>query len=90
MIHQISPELFGGFEGEPRTGFIATPEKALFDAVYTRAAAGSVAYFPELTLPPEFDRSRALSWIDRIGSARLKTMVRHRLTATIDRAAGGV
>ncbi len=82
-IHRIAPELFGGFEGEASTGYVATPEKALFDSVYIRTAAGSVAYFPELTLPEGFDPDAALSWIERIGSARLRTITGRRLEAVL-------
>ena len=62
---------------------MATPEKALFDSVYIRIAAGSVAYFPELTLPEGFDPDAALSWIERIGSARLRTITGQRLEAVL-------
>jgi len=39
-MHHIAPELFTGFEGTPDTGYLATPEKALFDTVYIRAPRG--------------------------------------------------
>jgi hypothetical protein len=62
VVHQLVPELFGGFEGTDRSGFLARPEKALFDIVYVRAAAGSRAYLPELSLPPGFDRGELSHW----------------------------
>jgi predicted transcriptional regulator of viral defense system len=78
-IHHIAPELFDGYRGSPGTGYLATPEKALFDTVYIRAAAGSQAYFPELSLRPDFDRAQIEVWISRIRSARLRTLVSRRL-----------
>ena len=36
-IHHLAPELFTGFDGEPETGYLATPENALFDTIYVRA-----------------------------------------------------
>src|SRR4051812_40900438 len=36
-IHHLAPELFGGFTGSEKGGYVATPEKALFDTVYVRA-----------------------------------------------------
>jgi hypothetical protein len=50
-VHHLAPELFGGYRGSEKTGYLATPEKALFDTVYVRAAAGSRAFFPELCSP---------------------------------------
>ncbi|MBK5219344.1 MAG: type IV toxin-antitoxin system AbiEi family antitoxin domain-containing protein [Thermoleophilia bacterium] len=78
-IHHLTAKLIGGFEGSPETGYLATPGKALFDTVYIRAAAGSRAYFPELSLPEGFDRAQAEQWTDRIESSRLRTLVARRL-----------
>ncbi len=33
-IHHLAPELFGGFEGTEVEGYLANPEKALFDSIY--------------------------------------------------------
>lgn len=85
-VHHIAPELFGGFVPWQRGGTIAGPEKALFDLVYLRAAAGGRAYLPELTLPDEFDHNALRSWGDRIGSARLRTLVGRRLKELVDGA----
>jgi predicted transcriptional regulator of viral defense system len=78
-IHHLAADVFGGYQGSERGGYIATPEKALFDAVYVRAAAGSRAYFPELSLPAEFDRDDLRGWTERIESKRLRTIVARRL-----------
>lgn len=78
-IHHLSPAVFGGFTGTEEGGYTATPEKAIFDSVYLRAAAGSTAFFPELTLPDEFDDAEPTRWCKRIESPRLRTLVSRRL-----------
>jgi predicted transcriptional regulator of viral defense system len=85
-IHHLVPELFGGYRGSEETGYLATPEKALFDTVYIRAAAGSRAFFPELSLPEGFDDARVEEWIDRIASARLRTLTSRRLREVVGQA----
>lgn len=83
-IHHLVPEVFGGFQGSVETGgYLATPEKALFDTVYVRAAAGSRAFFPELSLPEHFDDAQLRKWTDRIRGARLRTLVSRRLAEVL-------
>jgi predicted transcriptional regulator of viral defense system len=86
-IHQLAPEVFGGYAGGEREGQVASAEKAIFDTVYVRAAAGRRAFFTELYLPPDFDRREVERWIDRIASARLRTIVAER-TRDVLRGAG--
>lgn len=78
-VHHLAPELFGGYVAWRRGGSIASPEKALFDLVYLRAAAGGRAYLPELSLPEGFEPDALRVWGNRIGSARLRTIVERRL-----------
>jgi predicted transcriptional regulator of viral defense system len=85
-IHHLAPGLFGGYEGSEESGYLATPEKALFDAVYVRAAAGSRAFFPELSLPRDFDDAQIKEWIGRVESARLRTLVSRRLREVLRQA----
>ncbi len=85
-VHHLAPELFAGYDGSPEAGYLAAPEKALFDSVYVRAAAGSQAFFPELVLPPAFDDARIGEWCDRVGSPRLRTLVSRRLRAVLRQA----
>lgn len=85
-VHHIAPELFGGFVPWRGGGTIASPEKALFDLVYLRAAAGGRAYPPELTLPDAFDHDALNAWVDRIGSPRLRTLVSRRLKELLNGA----
>jgi predicted transcriptional regulator of viral defense system len=79
LVHRVVPELFGGFRRTDRGGYLAGPEKALFDLVYVRAAAGSRAYLPEFWLPADFDRDELSRWSRRIESKRLRTLVSRRL-----------
>jgi predicted transcriptional regulator of viral defense system len=83
-IHHLAPELFGGFEGSLANGYLASPEKALFDAVYVRAASGSRAFFPELSLPEDLNHEELRRWIERIESPRLRTLVSRRLGEVVD------
>jgi predicted transcriptional regulator of viral defense system len=85
-IHHLAPEIFGGHHGSEETGYLATPEKALFDTVYVRAAAGSRAFFPELSLPRDFDDAQMKEWTGRIKSARLRTLVSRRLREALRQA----
>lgn len=86
-VHHLAPELFGGFSGREESGYLASPEKALFDTVYVRAAAGRRAFFPELSLPAGFSEPRLEEWLDRIGSARLKTIVARQVREVLKGAA---
>lgn len=87
QIHHLAPELFGGYLDWERGGFIASPEKALFDLVYLRAAAGGSAHPPELFLPEGFETEAPHIWTERIRSPRLQTMVRRRLRELLRGAA---
>jgi predicted transcriptional regulator of viral defense system len=86
-IHHLAPELFDGYTGSQQTGYVATPEKALFDAVYLRAPAGGRLHLPELTLPEDFDADSQLEeWIGRIARPRLRTLVACGLTTALAQA----
>jgi predicted transcriptional regulator of viral defense system len=78
-IHHLAPDVFGGYTGTADTGYIATPEKALFDTVYLRAARRGGVYLPELELPESFDADEVADWTKRITSTRLRTMVQRAL-----------
>lgn len=74
-IHHLAPELFDGYRGSEATGYLATPEKALFDTVYVRAARAARAFFPELSLPQGFDATQLATWAGRVATPRLRTLV---------------
>ena len=85
-IHHLVPELFGGFTGSQESGYLATPEKALFDAIYLRAPAGGGVHLPELELPPGFDEGRLQEWLGRVQRPRLRTLVARGLDAALVQA----
>jgi len=87
QIHHLAPEVFGGFEGSETSGYLATPEKALFDTVYLRAAAGTRAYFPELLLPSRFDDAVLKRWTEKIEAPRQQTLVSRHLRDVLKQAA---
>ena len=74
-IHQIVPELFDGYTGLARTGYLATPEKALFDTIYVSAPRGARIHPLELSLPDGVDATRLDQWTSRIARPRLRTLV---------------
>ncbi len=80
-VHHVRPELFGGFEHEPRSGTkLAIPEKALFDFLYLSPTRGRLfAALPELELPRGFRKSVVREWIERISSRRSRTIVERKL-----------
>lgn len=86
-IHHLAPELFGGFAGSPSEGYIAAPEKALFDSVYVRAPRGGRSYFPEITLPDGFDHAELEMWTQKIPSARMRTLVSRGLQQVLKQSA---
>lgn len=85
-VHRLAPELIAGFTGSADRGYLAEPEKALFDTVYIRAAAGSRAYFPELSPPPGFSYAKTKHWVKHIKSPRLRTLVSRRLEEVLAEA----
>lgn len=86
-IHHLAPELFTGFDGSPEHGYVATPEKALFDSVYVRAPRGGRAYFPELSLPAGFEARKLDGWLKRIARPSLRTRVSRELELALAQAA---
>jgi predicted transcriptional regulator of viral defense system len=74
-IHHLAPEVFGGYEGSEERGYLAAPEKALFDTVYLRAPRGGRILLPELELPEHFHEKKLEEWIGRITRPRLRTLV---------------
>lgn len=74
-IHHLAPELFDGYSGSDQTGYIASPEKALFDTIYLQAPRGGGIFLPELEFPEEFDIGKLDEWTIRIARPRLRTMV---------------
>lgn len=88
-IHRVAPSFFGGFELLDSAVKLATPEKALLDVFYLSGTRSRLfATLPELELPRGFRFSEARSWLERIPSRRLRTVVAARLQATAAHRAG--
>ncbi len=87
-VHHVRPELFGGFEHDSRSGTkLAFPEKALFDFLYLSPTRGRLfAALPELELPRGFRKSVVRGWVDRIPSARSRTIVARKLAEVLGRS----
>lgn len=77
-FHRISPPLFGGFEPFGQLGNldVATPAKALFDALYLSVRrARRFSYLPELELGRNFRESEFQQWIRKISHPPVRTAV---------------
>ncbi|WP_217924521.1 type IV toxin-antitoxin system AbiEi family antitoxin domain-containing protein [Miltoncostaea oceani] len=86
-IHHLASEVFGGFEGDPEGGYMATAEKAVFDTLYVRAPRGGRVHFPELSLPEDFRHDDLRGWAARIPTPRLRTIVQRSIEQTLGLAA---
>jgi len=78
-IHHLAAEVFGGYTGTSDTGYLATPEKALFDSVYLPLARRRRLFLPELELTTDFDRGELDAWKDRIRAPWLRSAVSREL-----------
>lgn len=83
-FHQLSKELFGGYEPYGRLGLfqLATPAKALFDVLYLSTRKGRrFSRLPELELTGEFRRLDLDRWIKAIPYVSLRKAVKERWKA---------
>lgn len=85
-VHHILPEIFDGFTGGQQTGFVATPEKALFDVVYLRSSRARPVHLPEIELPADFDRGKLAGWVERLPTPRLRTLTERGLERALGAA----
>ena len=87
-LHHVTDSLFGGFDighGPP----IASPEKALFDAVYLPAARGMTTVFlPEIELPEGFDPTEVDRWVALIESPKVRAVTSRSLQRVLGLAGG--
>ncbi len=81
--HHIQPDFF--FDFELINGIkMATPEKALLDVFYLTAAKSRLfKSLPELELPAKFNFKKANAIIQKISSARLRTLVLERFRGVL-------
>jgi predicted transcriptional regulator of viral defense system len=83
-IHNVAPEVFGGFEPTKEGALVASPEKALFDVFYLSGTKPrTFSSLPEVELPDDFDFEKLRSWTRKIPSRRLRTIV-ERKTAELE------
>jgi predicted transcriptional regulator of viral defense system len=85
VIHHLAPRVFGGYTGSSESGYVATPEKALFDSVYLPLARRRRLFLPELQLPRAFDRREPGRWVKRIHAPWLRSAVSRELERLVDR-----
>lgn len=82
VIYHVAPEVFGGYTTSTDGIALATPAKACFDLAYLSATHGR-----RFRRPPEIRLGRAYrgrdvrSWIERIPSARLRSITLERIEA---------
>lgn len=88
-IHHLVPELFGGYTGSEEDGYLATPEKALFDTVYLHGPRGGRIVLPEVELPPGFAAGKLQEWTSCIARPRLRTIVSRGLDRALATASRG-
>lgn len=80
-LHRITPELFGGYDFDSRVdGFVASPEKAVFDLAYLAAMNRS----PVSGSLPETDLNKlrwreVQNWVRRIQTSRVRIAVERNL-----------
>lgn len=85
-VHRLAPAFFGGFITTVGGVRLATPEKALLDALYlTPARSRLFAALPEVEIPRRFDRDAAWHWVGRIPPGPRREVVRRRLEILLRR-----
>jgi predicted transcriptional regulator of viral defense system len=80
-LHRMKPELFGGYVYDPQVeGFVASPEKALFDLAYLTAMNRShvSGNLPETDLKG-LRWKEVRTWVRRIASPRVRAAVERAL-----------
>lgn len=89
-LHRINPGLFGGYAYDVRVdGFVASPEKALFDLAYLTAmnrshVSGSL---PETNLKG-LSWKEVQTWLHRIAAPRVRAAVERALRSIREQHAG--
>jgi predicted transcriptional regulator of viral defense system len=85
-IHHLAPEVFGGWQELPSGVKLATAEKALFDLAYLSGGRSRLfTSLPEVELPKGFRRKELTRWLERIPSARSRTLTARRLELSVPR-----
>jgi predicted transcriptional regulator of viral defense system len=83
-IHHVTPEVFGGFDELPSGVKLATVEKALFDFAYLSGGRSRLfTSLPEVELPRGLRHKELMRWVEKIPSARSRTLTLRRLEAIV-------
>jgi hypothetical protein len=85
-IHHLAAEVFGGYTGTSDSGYLATPEKALFDAVYLPLARRTRVFLPEIEPTTGFDTGELDAWTDRVRAPWLRSAVSRELDRLLAKA----
>lgn len=83
-VHQVAPDVFGGFEWAKGEGtfLVAEQEKALIDSLYLSSRRKKqFAHFPELHFPSSFSFRKAEEWIRLVPEANIRQYVMRKLDA---------
>lgn len=85
-LHHLEPRLLDGWVVRDDIT-VATPEKALFDAVYLRTARGVLnVRLPEIELPRGFNVAQLHRWARRIDSSKVKIATERSLNRIVELA----
>lgn len=90
VVHQIAPEVFGGYETSDDGVALATAGKAVFDLAYLSATHGRrFRHLPEVSLGRGYRSRDTRAWVAKIPSARLRAITRDRIEM-IEKSAAAV
>lgn len=79
-LHQLAPEVFGGFATLPSGAKLATVEKALFDLAYLAGTRSrTFARPPELEIPKTLKRTELERWLATVPDPSRSVRVRAQL-----------
>lgn len=88
VVHQIAPEIFGGYETSADGIALATPAKAIFDMAYLSATHGRrFRHLPEVNLGRGYRGRDARAWVSKIPTQRLRTITLDRIETIEESAA---
>jgi len=81
-LHQVPPQLFGGFEIADDGSKVATAEKALFDLLYLSPTRTRLfVHLPEIEFPNSFRWAEVVRWTKKIAGKSRRAFVEQRLAS---------
>ena len=82
-IHHLAPELFDGYRGTRQAG-ISQHRRRPCSTPSTSARRAARSFFPELSLPENFDETQLAGWTHRVATPRLRTLVSRGVTEALE------